>query len=141
MSEKNKEIVRKFIEEFLNKGTVSVVDEIFSPDFHNHDFIPGIPPDREGVKQNSAMMRSIFPDMVVTCDDVVAEGDKVAVRMTIRGTHKGEFAGIAPTGKVITFSAISITRIADGKFIERWSITDQISMLQQMGMASCEGKI
>ena len=109
-------------------------DEFLAPDFVEHEELPpGMPSGREGVKQMTAMMRSAFPDFKATIDDMVAEGDKVVLRMTWKGTHKGEFMGVRPTGKSVSFGVIDIIRIAGGKFVEHWGQMDSMGMMQQLG--------
>lgn len=135
MSEKqNKAIVRRFVEEVFNRGNMSVADELMAPDFVEHEELPpGIPRDREGVKQMTTMMRSAFPDFKATIEDIIAEGNKVVIRMTWSGTQKGEFMGIAPTGKSVSIGVIDIIRIADGKLVEHWGQMDSMGMMQQLG--------
>ena len=133
MSEQNKAVVRRWIAG-LNAGDLDVADEIYAPDFVMHD--PGNP-DRllgpEGTKQGFAAFLAAFPDLHVTIDDIIAEGDKVVWRVSLTGTHKGEFLGIAPTGKQITNTGITIVRMVDGKFVEGWQNGDDLGMLQQIG--------
>ena len=118
-TEQNKALVRRLMEEVFNRGNISLVDELFAPDFVEHEELPpGIPAGSEGVKQMSTMFRSAFPDFKATIDDMIAEGDKVVVRGTWSGTHKGEFMGIPPTGKRVSIGVIDIIRIAGGKFVE-----------------------
>ena len=135
MSEKqNKAIVRRFVEEVFNRGNMSVADELMAPDFVEHEELPlGIPRDLEGVKQMTTMMRSAFPDFKATIEDIIAEGNKVVIRMTCSGTQKGEFMGIAPTGKSVSIGVIDIIRIADGKLVEHWGQMDSMGMMQQLG--------
>lgn len=135
MSEKqNKAIVRRFVEEVFNRGNMSVADELMAPDFVEHEELPpGIPRDLEGVKQMTTMMRSAFPDFKATIEDIIAEGNKMVIRMTWSGTQKGEFMGIAPTGKSVSIGVIDIIRIADGKLVEHWGQMDSMGMMQQLG--------
>lgn len=85
------------------------------------------------------MIRAAFPDLHVTVEDMVAEGDKVVARVTMSGTHKGEFMGIAPTGKQITVGIIEILRIAGGKVVEHWNVVDSLGMMQQLGAVPAPG--
>jgi steroid delta-isomerase-like uncharacterized protein len=125
--------VRRLVEQLVNKGDMAVVDEIFASTFVNHSPAAGTTPDREGIKQLISMMRNAFPDYHNVIEDLIAEGDRVAVRVICRGTHRAEFMGIAPTGKSVEFSAVSIFRFADGKVVERWNNTDNLGLLQQLG--------
>ena len=140
-TEQNTALLRQVMEEVLNRGNISLVDELFAPDFvEREELPPGIPPGREAVKQLSTMFRSAFPDFKATIDDVIAEGDKVVARSTWSGTHRGEFMGIAPTGKSVSFGVIDIMRIAGGKFVEHWGQMDSMGMMQQLGAIPTPGQ-
>lgn len=129
----NKLLVQNVVDVF-NRGDLDAVDRLFAPDYVDHDpSRAGAQPGSEGVKQAWAALRAAFPDLRVTIEDVVAEGDNVAVRSTSRGTHHGELMGISPTGKSVTIAVIDINRIVDGKLAERWAATDTLSVLQQLG--------
>ena len=132
--EKNKALVRHLYEEALNKGNLAVVDEILAPNYVRHGLAPGAPPGPESTKQVFTMMRSAFPDLRITVEPMVGEGDKVAAQVTSRGTHKGEFMGIAPTGKQVTVTTIGIYRFAGSKLEEAWIQMDELGMLQQLGV-------
>ena len=133
-TEQNKALVRQMVEEVFNRGNMSRADEFLAPDFVEHEELPpGIPRDREGVKQLTVVFRSAFPDFKATIDDIVAEGDKVVVRQTWRGTQKGEFMGVPPTGKSVSFGVIDIVRVAGGKFVEHWGQLDNMGLMQQLG--------
>ena len=133
-TEQNKTVIRRLLEEVLNQGNMAALDELIHPDFVEREALPaGIPSTREGVDQFFALIRSGFPDMRVAIDDVVAEGDEVVVRSTWSGTHKGEFAGVPPTGKHVSFGVIDIVRIADGKIAEHWGQIDNLGLMQQLG--------
>ena len=135
MSAENKAIARRFYEEIINHRNQSVVDELVAPGFVDHNPIgPGIAPGPEGVKQTFAMFRSGLPDMNVTIEDQIAEGDKVVSRLTARGTHKGELMGIPPTGKKLTMGVIDVIRFKGGKAVERWGESDNMGMMQQLGV-------
>jgi predicted ester cyclase len=110
------------------------IDEFFAPNYTYHN--PSMPDvkDLSTVKEFNAMAYSAFPDIQFTIEDMVAEGDKVVYRASARGTHKGEFMGIAPTGKQVTFTSIVISRIANGKFQEDWESLDGMYVLQQLGV-------
>ena len=140
-TEQNKALVRQMVEEIFNRGNMSRAGEFLAPDFVEHEVLPpGIPRDREGVKQLTTMLRSAFPDFKATIDDIVAEGDKVVIRQTWSGTHKGEFMGIPPTGKSVSFGVIDIIRIAGGKFVEHWGQMDSMGMMQQLGAIPTPGQ-
>ena len=96
MSETNKALVRRFYDEVMNRGNLDVIDELCTPDVVDHRAQPGLPPGTDGVKHMMAMYRAVFPDLVVTLEDMVAEGDRVVVRWSGRGTHKGNLGGGLP---------------------------------------------
>ena len=133
MSEQNKAIVRRLYDEAVGQGKFDVIDELVDPNVVEHEEFPGSSPGREGVKELFAMFRGAFPDLEFVAEDMIAEGDKVAARITVRGTHKGPFLDIAPTGKQVSVSAIDIFRFANGKIVEHWGVMDQMSMMQQLG--------
>jgi len=132
--EENKTLIRRFIEEVWHKGNMIFVDKNFATNYiDHHPAFVGLP-QREGFKQLVTMYRIAFPDLHFTFEDIVAEGDKVVVRWTARGTHKGPLRGIAPTGKQVTVTGITIFRIAGSKVAERWTNEDTLGMMQQLGV-------
>jgi steroid delta-isomerase-like uncharacterized protein len=132
--EQNKALFRRFVEEVFNKGNVNTIDELLASDFAEREELPpGMPRDREGVKQLTRMFRTAFPDFNVSIDDMIAEGDKIVARTTWKGTQKGEFMGIPSSGKRVSFSVIDIIRISGGKFVEHWGLMDNSTMMQQLG--------
>ena len=142
MSTENKAVVRHYIEQVVNKGNLDVVDEIYASDYVNHTTTTGGDVrGREGVKQVVTMFRTAFPDLHVIIDDLIEAEDKVANRITVRGTHKGEWMGIAPTGRQINIRIISIFRISNGKIVERWENTDTLGLMQQLGAVPLLGQV
>lgn len=133
-TEENKAIIRRWNKEIWSKGKLAAIDEILATDFVFNYPPPGVEPDREVYKQIVKSYFVGFPDFKSTIEDMVAEGDKVAVRWTGRGTHKGEFMGIAPTGKKVTVTGISIIRIVGGKIVEEWTEMDNLGAMQQLGV-------
>ena len=133
-----KTIARQVFEEVQSQGNLALVDEIVADDYVGHTPIDDIH-GPEGAKQFDSMLHEAFPDYQVTVEDQIAEGDKVVTRWTCRGTHKGRFQGIPPTGKQITMTGITIFRIANGKLVEGWSNPDLLGMLQQLGAAPKPG--
>jgi steroid delta-isomerase-like uncharacterized protein len=134
MSEENKAVVRRFsdlFEEFWRTGNVDALDEVLPPEFVYHQ--PMTPPDREGFKQTLPMFRTAFPDMRYTVEDMVAEGDKVVDRISWQATHQGEMMGIPPTGNTVRVTAIHMSRIAEGKIVERWGQPDNLGLMRQIG--------
>jgi steroid delta-isomerase-like uncharacterized protein len=139
-TEQNKAAMSRMVDEFFNKGNADAVDEFMAPDFVEHEVLPpGTPPGAEGLKQLIGMIKTAFPDFHASVDDAIAEGDKVVLNMTWSGTHKGEFMGIPPTGKHISFGVIDIIRVRDGKASEHWGIMDNMSMMQQLGAMAAPG--
>ncbi len=125
--EKNKAIVRGWIEAY-NKRDLDF-DGFIAPDYVDHSNNV----DREGLEQLIAMGLRAFPDWHETIEDMIAEGDKVWVRLAYTGTHKGEFLGLAPTNNKITTKAVDIYRIVDGKLAEYWNVTDNMNMFMKTG--------
>jgi steroid delta-isomerase-like uncharacterized protein len=133
-TEQNKATAHQFIEEVLNQGNMSRINDLLVPDFVEHEELPpGVPRDREGVTLLMTMLRSAFPDFKATIDDMIAEGDKVVVRMTWTGTQQGEFMGMPPSGKPMSIGVIDIFRIEKDKLVEHWGLSDTMSMMEQLG--------
>lgn len=140
-TEQNKALLRQIMEEVFSQGNMRRADELLAPDFVDHEELPpGIPRNREGVKQLTTILHHAFPDLKITIDDIIAEGDKVVVRSTWRGTHKGEFMGIPPTGKRVSVGVFDIVRIAGGKAVEHWGQMDNMGMMQQLGVIPMPGE-
>jgi len=136
----NKAIARRFIETF-NTDDLAAADEFIAAGFTNHD--PGTPPlptGPEGYRQLVRTYRTAFPDLRLTVEDLIAEGDKVAVRWTAKGTNNGELMGMPPTGKPGTVSGISILPIEGGKITAQWVNWDTLGMLQQLGVIPAPGQ-
>jgi predicted ester cyclase len=119
--EKNKAMTRWWWEEVWVKGNVAATDEFMAANYVDHPGLPGLPPGREGAKQALTNYRTAFPAMQATVDDILAEGDRVALRWSARDTHLGEWLGVPPTGQHFTLSGITIYRIAEGKAVEGWN--------------------
>ena len=129
--EENKAIVRHLLEQ-MDEGNPAMYD-LLAKDYVVH-WPGGIDVHGpQGVKESVTEYYAAFPDLKHIIHDIIAEGDKVAVRYTDRGTHKGEFMGISPTGKQISWSIISVFRLADGKLVEGWIGVDMLSLMQQLG--------
>ena len=127
--EQNKVLVRRWIHEGFNRRNLEVVDEVFADDFA----VGGQRIGRAGLKQNMTRRLSAFPDLQVTITEVVAEGDHVVIWYTARGTHKGEFEGIRPTGKRVNWFGSDLLRIAAGKIVEGRFLDDSLGLLRQLG--------
>ncbi len=131
--EDNKVIVRRQHEEVWSKGNLTLVDEIYTPDFVCHFVVGSEWRGPEGVRQQVTGHRTSFPDWNEHIDDIIAEADRVVTRFTSRGTHKGEFQGIPPTGNKVTIAEVAIYRIVDGKIAEQWGCPDVMDLLRQVG--------
>ena len=131
-TEDNKALVLRFVEEFWSRGDHAAADELMTPDVTIHE-----PPVRDvaGLKAFNTVLRTAFPDWHSTAEELVAEGELVAERWTGRGTHRGEFQGIPPTGERVAVPGVVFYRIRDGKIAEFRGQFDQLSMLRQLGVA------
>lgn len=127
------EIQTRWAEEVINQGRLEVLDEILAPDIVDHDPAPDQGPGPKGFKDFFTTMRAAFPDIQVTGETMVADGDQLAVAYRMEGTHQGEFMGLAPTGRKVSIRGLQIARFADGQAVERWGSSDQLGMLQQLG--------
>jgi len=135
MSEHNKAIVRRLLEEVWNKGNLSLADELFTPNYEHHDASsPDFGRGPESEKKRAALYRTAFPDLQLTIEDIIAEGQTVMARWSCRGTHKGDLSGIAPTGKQVTISGVSVARFTGGKMVEGWVNWDALGLMQQLGV-------
>ena len=138
MSEENKALARREVEEIFTQGKLDVAEEIYASDFVDHDLV--LPQEMHGpeeMKEYVGMYRSAFPDLKVTLEDQVAEGDKVVNRWTAQGTHRGEYMGVAPTGKEVEFAGIHISRInEEGQIAENWEVYDLMGLMRQIGAVS-----
>lgn len=132
-AEGNKALILRVFEEGINGGDDAVFDEVISPDYVNHS-MPAPAPGSEGFKQVTAMFRAAYPDLRVTVEDVVAEGDRVATRGTMSGTHQGEFMGVPATGRPVEIPYIDIWRVEGSKGVENWVQMDMLGMMQQLGV-------
>jgi steroid delta-isomerase-like uncharacterized protein len=137
----NKAIVRRSFEQLFSEGDLSVADEVFAADFIGHD--PALGREIHGpeeFKQFARMYRAAFPDLKLTVEDQIAEGDLVVTRFSARGTHRGELMGIPPTGNKVNITGISIDRMVNGKSVESWTNYDLMTMMQQLGVIPAPGK-
>jgi steroid delta-isomerase-like uncharacterized protein len=138
--DQNKATIRRFYDEVWNKGNLEVAREIFADDYVRHDLRPGTAPSGpEGQIVVANLFRTAFPDVRVTVDFMVGEGEMVVARWTIEGTHRGAWAGVAPTGKSISFTGVNIYRFTDGKVAEIWNYRDDLGLLQQLGAPETGG--
>ncbi|MGH2558491.1 MAG: ester cyclase [Thermomicrobiales bacterium] len=135
MVEQNKRIAHRFVEEVINGGNTRLLAELVSTDHVSH--LPlGDHYGPEGVRIDICGFRSAFPDLNLTIESMVGEADYVVYRFVARGTHKGPFMGVPPSGRRIEIDGISMDRLRDGQTIERWLQYDTVALLQQIGSAS-----
>ncbi len=135
-AEENKSLVHRFFAEVFTRWDLAAVDELLAPDYVQHDPVRPTPLDRERLKQIYPLLRAAFPDLRFAVEDLVGEEDKVAARYTFRGTHRGAFRGVAPTGGPVVGTGIAVFRLADGRIAEVWANWDQLGLLQQIGAGS-----
>ncbi len=133
-AEESKAIVRRFWGVW-EEGNIDLVDQLLAPDYTNHTpAAPDQPTGPEGVKAVVTMFRGAMPDLRVIVEDMIAEGDRVAVRYTLEGTHEGDLFGVPPTGRRLSIKSIAVERVSEGKIREHWRITDSLDMMQQLGV-------
>jgi steroid delta-isomerase-like uncharacterized protein len=141
MSEQNKTAVRRLFDELWNKGSLPVADELIAPTYTHHDAsTPDVGRGPESEKKRVTHYRNAFPDMRLTIEDIIAEGETVIARWSCRGQHKGELNGIAPTGKQVAFTGVTIARFAGGKMVEGFVNWDALGLMQQLGVVPELGK-
>ena len=119
----------------VNSGDFSAFDEVVAPGAIDHDPAPGQAPGPEGYWQFFTELRTAFPDLKLSLEHLVADADNIAFAYTVSGTHQGPLMGFAPTGKRMQVRGMQISKFADGKMVERWGSSDQLGMLQQLGLA------
>lgn len=138
LQEQNKALVRRIFEEGINQNKQGIFDELIAPSYVNHD-IPAPTPGLDGFKMVIGMFLAAFPDMRVTIEEELAEGNKIITRGYFTGTHKGDFQGIPPTGKQIKVKYIDIWLVENGKLVENWVRLDELGMMQQLGVIPTPG--
>ncbi len=126
--DESKAIVRRYFDEALNRADLTTFDELLSTDC----LINGVRPGLDAIRQSWISLRRAFPDLRVSVEEMVAEGDRVASRLTLQGTHKGDLPGLAATEKRAVWTAIRIDRTAGGKIVEIWEQVDRLGLRQQL---------
>ena len=139
MSEENKALVRRIVDEAWNQGRLEVIDEAFAAAYQEHNPRPGQEPGIEGYKGGVLMMRTAFPDLFLDVHDVIAEDDRIALLYTLRGTHDGELMGIPASGQRVSSDGMVFARFEHGKVTERWGVQDMLTLLQQIGAFAAAG--
>ena len=129
--EHNQDVLRQVIEEGFNKGNYDALDPLYAVDYREHQF--GMSPTLEGFKRDIRYLRAAFPDLHLTIEDMVADGDKVWIRMTAHGTNQGSMFG-PPTGKAMTITVFDACRFEDGKIVEHWGVPDRFAQMAQLGL-------
>ncbi len=136
-AEENKATLRRAYEQIFNQGNLDQIEQFVSTDLVDHGAPPPGMEGLEGVevlRQTAKVFRDAFPDLQFTAEDMIAEGEKVAARLTMSGTHQGEFMGVAPTGNRVEVTGIDIVRFEGGKIVEHWGNSDDLGMMQQLGV-------
>ena len=136
----NKALVREFYAEVVGTGDLARVEDFIAPDYLDHNA------EQAGrgfdvLRAHVEVLRRTFPDFTLEIDDILADGDKVVTRVSGRGTHRGEWMGIRPTGAVVRLKGVNVDRIADGRIVEHWGEADTVSMLCQMGVDPFAGRM
>jgi steroid delta-isomerase-like uncharacterized protein len=128
-------LITRFYKEIIEGGNLALIDELATDDYVDHEeALPGQPPGKEGVRYFVNAIRTAFPDIrVKTIEASVADGKMEACHVILTGTHRGEMAGIAATGKSVEFGGTDIIRVEDGKVAEHWGTTDNLRLMQQIG--------
>jgi predicted ester cyclase len=135
---RNKAIVRHGVEQVFNLKKLDFIDELYCVDVIDHSAPPGLPAGIEGARLKLAAFTGAFPDLQLTYEHLVAEGDMVAGRFVLSGTHRGEFAGVEPTGNPVRVTGHDLMRIRDGKVSEHWVVMDSLSLMQQLGVVQTD---
>ncbi len=133
-AEENKALFRRTYEELLNAGEYSVAEELVAPDFINHEAPPGRDRGPESMRGLASMLRTAFPDLHFEIEELIAEGDVVAGRLTMSGTHEGPLMGTPPTRRSVRQDHMHFVRFEDGKAVEHWGVRDDLGMMKQLGL-------
>ena len=135
-------VVQRLFDEVWKQGNVAVIDEIFAPEYIDHGALPGLSNrGPENHKQLLATLRSAFPDISNTLEEIIVEGDRAAFRNTLRGTHQGPFMGMAPTGRPFVQGQMHIVHFSEeNKIVEHWAARDDLGMMQQLGVLPTSGR-
>jgi predicted ester cyclase len=135
----NKLLIRRYIEEIINTGNVDKIDQFISPEYLEVYEGKRFPLGIKAAREHNLGVRQTYPDLVLTVDQQIAEGEWVAISITARGTHRGLWLGIKPTGKVLTFSGVNINRVVDGRIVEHGGAANMLEPLLKAGAIRVEG--
>lgn len=136
-TERNQAVLQNVIEEGFNKGNYEALNSLFAPNYQEHQF--GLQKTLAGFKQDIQWLRTAFPDLHLTIDDMVANGDKVWIRMTASGTNLGPLVG-PPTGKSMSITVMDVCRFENGKIVEHWGVPDRFAQMAQLGLLPQPGE-
>ena len=125
--------IHRMFDEVVNRGNFEVINEIYAPQYVNHNTPPGIPTGIDGIRHLLTTCRRAFPDWHESVDSIRVKDDKIVVMSTVTGTHMGHWYGIAATGRQIMARRVSVLRTADGKIVERWGSQDDLTLMRQIG--------
>lgn len=126
-------VVRRYFDELFGRGDLRLIEELLHPDYVNHSPSPGLPVGREGLAIVVPALRAAFPDLHYTIEDLVVGPDAVATRTTMRGTHRGDFFGLAPTGRAVAVAQMTFERFRDGRIVAHHRVTDEAALARQLG--------
>jgi predicted ester cyclase len=131
--EKNKSLLRHYVQEVWDKGNPAAAKQFMASNYRRHTFPEAAPLTVDEQVHRLIGFRTAFPDVQIVVEEMIAEGDQIAFRSTMRGTHHGEFLGIAPTGRQVTVGLVDVLRVENGKFVEQWGGPDLLDLLRQLG--------
>jgi steroid delta-isomerase-like uncharacterized protein len=139
-AETNKAVVQRFYEEAFDRHNMNVIEEVIAPDWVNHD--PSLPPlsGHDGARRLLGMFYGAFPDFRGEVEEIIADGNEVAVRTRFTGTHRGELLGIPATGRQVNVAQAAVHRVVDGKITDNWVVFDALGLMQQLGVAPAPGR-
>ncbi|GAA4686104.1 ester cyclase [Pseudonocardia yuanmonensis] len=141
---RTKQLVDEFIQALFTRGELDAVDRYLAPHYVDHDPpVPDAPSGREALRRAAALFRTAFPDWHSDVEQLVAEGDVVVERFTARGTHRGEFLGVPPTGETVELAGINVFRLEGDRIVERWGRLDELGLLRRLGLvpAASTGRV
>ena len=141
MTTETQKMIERIPLEILNQNKFELIDELYATNYVEHTPPPSVAPTREGFKQTAIALKTAFPDLRYTIEDVIESGDKIVHRLTASGTMKADFLGMPATGKHATWTEIHIGRVANGRLIEHWGLVDQLGMLVQLGVIQAPTRV